>query len=84
MSSRSDAPHILSRVLDELQDRERSRVQQSAGLGRLNSAGMANEQCDAKILFELANLHTERRLCDVKLFGCARHVAGIYHIRRTT
>ena len=71
--------HLLPGFLDRLEDRERAGVQQAAGLGRLDAAGMADKQRDTQNLLDLADLHPERGLRDVKLLGGARHVAGLHH-----
>ena len=54
-------------------------MQQAAGLGRLDAARMAHQECNAQIFLELADLHAKRGLRDVKLLGGARHVAGLDH-----
>jgi hypothetical protein len=71
--------HFFPGFFDQLQDRERAGVQQAAGLGRLDATRMADKQRDAQVLLDLADLHAERGLRDVKLIGGARHVAGLHH-----
>ena len=73
------SPHVLSGFFDLLQDGESARVEEAAGFGRLHAAGMAHEQSDAQVLFELPDLHAKRGLRDVQLLCRARHIAGLDH-----
>lgn len=50
--------HISARFLHQFQDCDRPGVQEASGLGRFDAARMTDEQRDAKIFFELADLHT--------------------------
>jgi hypothetical protein len=53
-------------------------VQECAGLGRLGAARVTDQERDAQIFLELANLHAEGGLRDVQLLGRAGHVARPY------
>jgi hypothetical protein len=41
---------------------------------------MTHQQCNAKVFFDLADLHAERGLRHMQLLGGTGHIAGINHL----
>ena len=62
--------------LDFRKDPSRAFQEQLARIGGKYAAGVAHQQVDAELAFELADLHAKGRLRNVQHFGRGRDVAG--------
>jgi hypothetical protein len=62
-------------------DRRRVVRHQPPGFGGHDTARVAVQQLDAELVFELPDLHAERRLRDMQHIGGGGQAAGLDHFR---